>query len=286
MEQSSKHYALFPGVSLSTLSFRGKSVKHTHPAGNEVLSIFYCQEGRICWAMNDGSKLNLGPGDIVMNSASLCSTSHMAFPLGHCSGFCVTMDLEVLRSEPLELLESAGISNQVLLEHFCASGKAVTIQSNEQTRRLFADSSQIPAKMRLPYFKLKVQELLMIVFLSDRSENAKSSHCSTEQVQIVQQAHDFLTQNLNRRITTQDLAKEFHLNASTLKQVFKAVYGQPIATYMKEYRIQEAMRLLQTTNLSISDIALRLGYHSQSRFSEAFKDIAHCLPTDYRKQYL
>lgn len=284
MERASKHYDLFPGVSLSVLSFRGNSIRHTHPAEKEVLSVFYCQEGRIRWTMNDGSKLNLGHGDIVMNSASLCSTSHMEFPLGYCTGLCVTMDLEALRTEPLELLESAGISNQVLLEHFCAPGEAVTIPSSAQTRRLFADSSQIPEQMRLSYFRLKVQELLMIVFLSAPSEDTKNPRCSTEQVRIVRRVHDFLTQNLDRRMTTQDLAKEFHLNASTLKQVFKAVYGQPVATYMKEYRIQEAMRLLQTTNLSISDIALQLGYQSQSRFSEAFKKIAHCLPTDYRKR--
>lgn len=72
----------------------------------------YCQEGRIGWTRNDGSELYLGPGDIVMNAANLCSTSRMHFPLGYCRGFCVSLDLEKLCNEPLELLESAGISNQ------------------------------------------------------------------------------------------------------------------------------------------------------------------------------
>lgn len=284
MEQPSEHYTLFPGVTLSAFSFLGDSASHTHPAKNAVLSILYCQEGQILWTLKDGTKKHLGPGDIVMNGTPLCSTSCMVFPLGYCSCFCVSMDLETLRAEPLELFESAGISSQILLERYCASDRAVTIHSTERTRRLFADSHQIPEPMRLPYFKLKVQELLMIVFLSECSEHAKSAHCSPEQVQIVRQVHGLLTQNLDQRMTIDDLARAFHLNASTLKQAFKEVYGQPIATYMKEYRIREAMRLLQATDLSIADIALQLGYHSQSRFSEAFKDIAHCLPTDYRKR--
>lgn len=109
------------------------------------------------------------------------------------------------------------------------------------------------------------------------------SPCNVEHEQIVRQAHDLLVENLQKRITIADLAKTFHLNASTLKQAFKTVYGKPIATYMKEYRVREGMRLLQTTNLRIYDIALRVGYHSQSRFSEAFQSVAHCLPTKYRK---
>ena len=73
------------------------------------------------------------------------------------------------------------------------------------------------------------------------------------------------------------------VNTSFLKAAFKTVYGQPIASYMKEYRIKKAMELLRTTNDSIASIATCVGYETQGKFTKAFKDVALQLPTEYRK---
>lgn len=67
--------------------------------------------------------------------------------------------------------------------------------------------------------------------------------------------------------------------------MFKAVYGLPIATYMKEYRVREAMKLLRETDATIAEIAYQVGYRTQGKFSEAFKDIVQMLPTEYRKSH-
>ena len=70
-----------------------------------------------------------------------------------------------------------------------------------------------------------------------------------------------------------------------VKSAFKAVYGQPIATYMKEARVREAMRLLRETDSTNADIAAAVGYESQGKFTLAFKDVAQALPTEYRRQH-
>ena len=57
----------------------------------------------------------------------------------------------------------------------------------------------------------------------------------------------------------------------------------PIASYMKAYRVKEAARLLRETGDSIAVIAGKVGYENQSKFTKAFKDIYHVLPTEYRK---
>ena len=76
------------------------------------------------------------------------------------------------------------------------------------------------------------------------------------------------------------------MNTSTLKAVFKTVYGLPIATYMKEYRIHRAMELLRERDDSIASIAEQVGYGSQGKFTKAFKDVTQLLPTEYRKNHL
>ena len=59
--------------------------------------------------------------------------------------------------------------------------------------------------------------------------------------------------------------------------------GADIATYMKEYRVHRAMKLLRETDATIADIAARVGYETQGKFSKAFKDVVQVLPTEYRK---
>lgn len=74
------------------------------------------------------------------------------------------------------------------------------------------------------------------------------------------------------------------MNTTTLKSVFKAVYGMPIASYMKEYRMKLASNMLLHEDKSISEIAAAVGYKSQSKFTSAFRDIFQILPTAYQEQ--
>ena len=74
------------------------------------------------------------------------------------------------------------------------------------------------------------------------------------------------------------------MNTTTLKSVFKAVYGMPIASYMKEYRMKLASNMLLQKDNFISEIAAAVGYKSQSKFTSAFRDIFQILPTAYQEQ--
>lgn len=57
----------------------------------------------------------------------------------------------------------------------------------------------------------------------------------------------------------------------------------PIASYVKEYRIQQAMKLLRETNDNIAVIAEKVGYETQGKFTKAFKERGLMLPTEYRR---
>lgn len=73
------------------------------------------------------------------------------------------------------------------------------------------------------------------------------------------------------------------MNPTTLKEVFKSVYGTSLAAHIKEHRMELAAQLLRETDLTIAQIGQRIGYKSQSRFSSAFKAYYEVLPTEYRK---
>lgn len=54
--------------------------------------------------------------------------------------------------------------------------------------------------------------------------------------------------------------------------MFKAVYGKSLAAHIKEHRMELASELLRETGLSIAEIAERVGYENQSKFSAEFKN--------------
>ena len=92
--------------------------------------------------------------------------------------------------------------------------------------------------------------------------------------------------NFFKKVTKiEELSKQYLMNTTTLKSVFKAVYGMPIASYMKEYRMKLASNMLLQEDKSISEIAAAVGYKSQSKFTSAFRDIFQILPTAYQKLY-
>mgnify|MGYP003102993244 CR=1 FL=1 len=104
-----------------------------------------------------------------------------------------------------------------------------------------------------------------------------------EQVKIIREIHDDLAQHMDRRVTIEELAHRYLINPTTLKTVFKEVYGSSLAAHMKEHRMERAAALLRETDLSVAEIAGKVGYESQSKFTAAFKEQFGQLPKEYRR---
>lgn len=107
--------------------------------------------------------------------------------------------------------------------------------------------------------------------------------CHASPEDTVHSIHKYMMEHLSERITIEELAKKYLMNTTTLKKVFKDVYGVSIAAHMKEHRMERAAKLLLETKDSIAMIAKAVGYESQSRFTTAFKETYGVLPTEYRK---
>ena len=104
-----------------------------------------------------------------------------------------------------------------------------------------------------------------------------------EQVKIIREIHDHLTEHMEQRVTIEELARQYLINPTTLKTVFKEVYGSSLAAHMKEHRMERAAALLRETDLSVAEIAGQVGYESQSKFTAAFKEQFGQLPKEYRR---
>lgn len=101
---------------------------------------------------------------------------------------------------------------------------------------------------------------------------------------VVYAVHEYLLEHMAERISIEALSKQFLMNPTTLKKLFKQRYGDSLAAHVKRHRLEKAAQLLRTTDMSIAQIAVAVGYESQSRLSAAFKSFYGQLPRDYRRQ--
>lgn len=274
-------YSLFPGAEASFNTFLAPDIKFCHDASESVLEIYYCHSGRVGWNMRGGTSIYLGAGDLTVHSTACCADSAMILPLGYLEGISISVDLERLHIDCPEVLQEADVRAKLLQERFC-TGNPAAIPTCPELEHIFAPLYTSPTALRQPLLKLKIQELLLYLN-SMKPDHKELTQYFSQQTELIKEIHQLLTTHLDQRFTIEELSKRYLINTSTLKEVFKAVYGLPIATYMKEYRIRQSMKLLRETNSSIADIATQVGYETQGKFSKAFKDVTQVLPTEYRK---
>lgn len=282
---SVKAFDIFPGIELSFHEYLADSVSFDHDAKSHVMEINYCKNGRIGWKMKDGLTAYLGSGDLSIHTIDCCAESKIDMPLGYYEGISLSVDLQVLNRHIPDLLKEAAFDPDVFLEKFCKDKRIAALPSDNHIINIFTFFPEIPENLLIPYWKLKVQELLLYLMAIPAMPKKESSQYKVEQVAVIQKIHEQLTHQLNRRFTIDELSRQYLMNTSSLKAVFKTVYGLPIALYMKEFRMKEAAKLLRETPDSIAAISRCLGYENQSKFTAAFKDIFQILPSEYRRQY-
>lgn len=281
-----KIFPVFSGIEISLNQFCANRFSFHHEPMHSVLQINHCKSGRMGWELKDGLNIYLGSGDLSLHMLDACAESEMSLPVGFYEGIAISIDVEKLAVNAPEILHDAGIDIVKLAEKFCGGDKITAMPSNDKINNIFSEMYNVPEQMRIPYFKLKVQELLLFLNMLDLPAENQLTPYFSEQVEIIKEIHEQLIKNLDKRFTIEELAKQYPINTTSLKSVFKAVYGLPIASYMKEYRMKQAAVLLRNSNSTIAEISAAVGYESQSKFSKAFKEVMQILPAAYRKQYL
>lgn len=98
-------------------------------------------------------------------------------------------------------------------------------------------------------------------------------------------ASQYILLNLHRKLELKKIAQWVDTNPSYLSRRFKEETGQTIWAYIREKRIMEARWMLSQTELSITDIALSLGFDDVNYFSKVFRKERGISPREYRQKY-
>ncbi|MDE7247690.1 MAG: AraC family transcriptional regulator [Lachnospiraceae bacterium] len=273
---------LYPGIELTYLTLTTDHFSVHHAALDHILEIDYCHSGRIGWEMGNGNSVYLGQKDFSLHTLKACADSVISLPNGDYEGLTISIDLRELTDNPPEALSGTGITGTFLYDRFCKNSPITSLAGNEQTESIFSAFYDQPEHLQPAWQKIKVLELLLYLGgLKDDPKNSLTEYQS-EQIEIIREIHKQLEEHMDQRFTIESLSKQYLINPTTLKTMFKSVYGTSIAAHMKEHRMERAAKLLRETGLSIAEIAESVGYDSQSRFTAAFKTYWGKLPKDYR----
>jgi AraC family transcriptional regulator len=98
----------------------------------------------------------------------------------------------------------------------------------------------------------------------------------------MQQALEFIDAHLGERLTLVKIADEAKLSSYHFAHVFKRLLGIAPHQYVVHRRLERAKEFLLWTDLPIVEIAAKLGFASQSHFSEAFHRETGVTPLTYR----
>ncbi len=79
-----------------------------------------------------------------------------------------------------------------------------------------------------------------------------------------------------------DLLKIAHMSNSNLMRIFRKATGQTPIEYLVRLRIQKAMELLRNTDLTITEIAMEVGFNDSNYFSRQFRRVVGTTPREFR----
>jgi len=100
----------------------------------------------------------------------------------------------------------------------------------------------------------------------------------------IQEAGEYLLENLDTPFTLVELARKIGINDYKLKRGFKKFFDMTVFEFLIRARMEKARQLLLETELPIQEISMILGYRSIANFSAAFKKYMGCPPSKLKTQ--
>ena len=109
-------------------------------------------------------------------------------------------------------------------------------------------------------------------------------HTNPDYSHEIQKCCDYIELSLDRRIRAEDLASLVGYSEYYLTEKFRKETGMSVSSYIKRAKINRARILLETTDLSVLEIAERLAFNTPNYFIQCFRDLEGTSPAKYRKK--
>ena len=111
-------------------------------------------------------------------------------------------------------------------------------------------------------------------------------HKSSEKsASLVEQAKDYIGKNYQKDISLDDVSRRIGISPYYFSKLFKEDEGEGFVEYLTRIRIEKAKELLMTTECSMKEICVMVGYADPNYFSRSFKKNVGVTPTEYKENW-
>ena len=121
--------------------------------------------------------------------------------------------------------------------------------------------------------------------VSQFQKKKASAEKDTHQQRPILKITSYLQEHLCEEISLTLLSEKFHLNPQYISQLFRSEIGVNFLTYLTDIRMEHARKLLISTDLSITNIAMESGYSDYRVFTKVFKKAEGVTPSQYRHTF-
>ena len=278
-------YHIFDGLDLIHNKFNTYNAPETNQKlEREYIEINYCKRGVFECTSKSGKTLYLGEGEIASNINMMQKTTSN-FVNGYYEGIEILIDINEFENNIPEMFKTIVDNIKELKEVLINNELGVILKPIKEMVHIFDELYYIDPEKDKLYAQIKVLELLHVfTAIPFDGEARKKVYLEKNQIDKIKRIHEELTNNLDKKITIEQLSEKYQIGTTPLKIYFKEIYGQPIYTYLKDYKIHVSLHMLEETDKNINEIAGMLGYDNSSKFASVFKAKMKCTPTEYRKQ--
>ena len=134
------------------------------------------------------------------------------------------------------------------------------------------------------YLNIEVLSVFMNILYKMMMSKHRSEVALTAKQMHIKMAKQYIENNFQFAIKVTDIANALSLSPNYLANIFKEILQTSPKKYLIYYRILKATQLLVEDNLSIKEIAKRVGYDNPLHFSAEFKRLKNVSPKSYRNQ--
>lgn len=252
---------------------------------DRCLKLYYIQEGKFEWCINNRS-YTLYPGDValILPGTAFGNESNVlevgCFSWIHLQvGKNEKGELENLTWSSLSETESYAINKILQTDHTPILQKfteAGVILKGIQTE-LFKQEIG---------FQTRVNHLIDEIFIQVSRQFTRMSNPGRDFPKTFTKLEQELRQNLSHQWTVEEMAALVGLGTTLFNEKVKSYSGFSPLNYLINIRISEAIKLLKTPNISLTDIALDTGFYSSQHFSTTFKKLTGYTPSEFRKNHI
>lgn len=248
------------------------------------VKINYCISGRCEVLLENGKYVYLSAGMLSID----CNQPKEMFryPTKQYEGLEIVLNLDELKEHPAVILDELGIGTdraRELAQYNEGSYIARVSSEWDAQAKSLVNLLKMAGGGIEDYRFFSLQLLYML--RSGHTFPVKSAYVTKGQRRIVTETERRINRSLQTDCTVERLAAEAGVSSSALKKYFRQIYGYPISEYVREKRMEQACGLLKGTDMSVGEVAERVGYSHQGKFGGVFKKYTGYTPLEYRRRY-